>query len=623
MDPRLLSYYERELHHLREMGGEFASEFPKIAGRLGLDAFECADPYVERLLEGFSFLAARVQLKLDAQFPRFVQHLLEVVYPHYLTPIPSMAVVQFQPDLMEGSLAEGFTLPRDTVLRSILGKGDQTPCHYRTAHEIALWPLELVEAEYFSRDVASLGIPDLPGVRAGLRLRLRTTAGLTFDKLSLDRLPVYLRGGGELAARLHEQLLGNTVSVLVRPPGRPAPWQEILKPSYLQAVGFDDSQALLPYGPQSFHGYRLLQEYFAFPDRYRFAEFRGLASAVRRCDGNELDVIVLLNRNDSSLESRVDAENFALFCSPAINLFPKRADRIHLDRASPEHHIVPDRTRPLDFEVFSVSEVVGYGADEEQEFAPFFAISEGSDRIGEHAFFTVQRTPRVLSSRQREYGPRSAYIGSEVFLSLVDESEAPYRYDLRQLAVATMCTNRDLPLQMPVGQGQTDFSLEASAPVKSVRCVAGPTKPRPSPVMLSGEIGWRLISHLSLNYLSLLNNDQRQGAAAIRELLGLYADASEASVRKQVEGVRSIDSAPVVRRVPRPGPIAFARGMQIKVTLDETAFEGGSVFLLGAVLEKFFAKYVSINSFTETVVDGSDRGEIMRWPARIGTRHTL
>ncbi|MBW3600562.1 MAG: type VI secretion system baseplate subunit TssF, partial [Planctomycetes bacterium] len=467
MDPRLLNYYERELQHLREMGGEFAGEFPKIAGRLALDAFECADPYVERLLEGFSFLAARVQLKLDAQFPSFTQHLLDVVYPHYLAPTPSMAVVQFRPDLTEGSLAEGFPLPRDTVLRSILGKGDQTACEYRTAHDVTLWPLELTEAEYFSRDVAALDIPDVPGVRAGLRLRLRTTAGLTFDKLPLDCLPVFIRGG-ELSVRIYEQLLGNALAVVARPAERPAPWQEVLDASHVQSLGFEDGQALLPYGPRSFQGYRLLQEYFACPQRFLFAELTGLSAAVRRCAGKQLDLIVLFDRNDASLEGRIDAEDFALFCAPAANLFPKRADRIHLDRVSFEHHVVPDRTRPMDYEVYAVTEVIGHGTGGEQPFSPFYGVTDVAGEEEQDAFYVVRREPRVLSATQRERGPRSNYIGSEVFLSLADRSEAPYRHDLNQLAVRALCTNRDLPLHMPLGQGETDFTLEASAPVHAV-----------------------------------------------------------------------------------------------------------------------------------------------------------
>lgn len=625
MDPRLLEYYNRELQHLREMGGEFAREFPKIAGRLGLEGFECADPYVERLLEGFGFLAARVQLKMDAEFPRFTQHLLEIIYPHYLAPTPSMLVARFQPDPAEGALERGFVVPRGSELRSLLGKGDQTPCEYRTAHDVTLWPVELTEVQYFAgkEPVALLDLPDLSKVRAGIRLRLRTTLpGLSFDKLSLDRLTLYLHGSDELPMRVYEQLLANAVMMVVRPGQRPAPWHEVVAGNRIRRLGFADEQALLPYTPPSFQGYRLLHEYFAFPQRYLFVELEGLGPAVRRCSGSELEILILLNRANSVLENTLETEHFALFCTPAINLFPKRADRIHLSEQVAEHHVVPDRTRPMDFEVYQVGGVTGIGAEgEEQEFLPFYASYDRLRQRDHRAFYTLHRLPRLLSSQQRRSGPRSSYIGSEVFLSLVDADEAPYRSNLRQLAVAALCTNRDLPLHMPIGLGETDFTMTSGAPVGAVRCLAGPTKPRPSHA--HGDTAWRLISHLALNYLSLADGADHQGAVALRELLALYGDRGEAATGKQIEGVRSVRAVPITRRAPISGPIAFARGLEVNVTLDEGSFEGSGIFLLGAVLEQFFAKYVSINSFTETVVHSSERGEIIRWPARIGKRHTL
>ena len=623
MDRRFLHYYNRELQHLRDMGAEFALEYPKIAGRLGLDSFDCADPYVERLLEGFAFLAARVQLKLDAEFPRFTQHLFETVSPHYLCPIPSMAVVRFHPDLNEGSLEEGFTVPRDNVLRSVLGPRDQTPCEYRTAHDVTLWPLEIVEAQYYTRDLATLDIPDVPGSKAALRIRLRCTAGLTFDKLALDRLTLYLHGTDQTPMHLYEQLLSDSQQVVVRPTTKPAGWHEVIDRSSIRQVGFGDEEALLPFGARSFQGYRLLQEYFAFPQRFMFAELSGLSRGVQRCTGDELDVIVLFQTNDLYLENAVDASHFALFCTPAINLFPKRTDRIHLSDKTWEYHVVPDRTRPLDFEVYEVRGVTGFGtrSDEEREFLPFYSAKDlAFDRPG-GAYFACQRLPRPMSSRERRRGRRSSYGGSEVYLSLVDAESAPYRSSLRQLSVRAYCTNRDLPLHMPVGRGTTDFTMDTGAPVESVRCVSGPTAPRPSHA--EGERAWRLISHLSLNYLSLVNHDETQGAEALRDLLRLYGETSDPHIAKQVDGVRSIASRQITRRVPTPGPITFARGLEVDVTFDESAFEGTGVFLLGAVLERFFAKYVSLNSFTETVIKTLDRGEVIRWPSRIGERHML
>lgn len=623
MDPRLMKYYTRELQHIREMGGEFAKEFPKIAGRLSLDGFECADPYVERLVEGFAFLAARIQLKADAEYPRFTQHLLEMVYPHYLAPTPSMAVVQLQPDSNEGSLADGFVIPRDSVLRTPLGKGEQTPCEYRTAHEVKLWPIEITQVEYFTaaRDLGKLELRLQHLAKAGLRLRLRTTAGLTFDQIALDRLVIFLRSG-EMAMRVYEQMMANAVAVVARPAKAAASWHEVIDKSRIRSVGFDEKEALIPYGARSHQGYRLLHEYFAFPDRYMFVEIGGLQPAVRRCKDNEMDLLILLDRGDISLQNVLDPSNFALFCSPAINLFPKRCDSIHLSDRQTEYHVVPDRTTPMDFEVYDVTSVEGTGTTaQEQEFLPFYTRKNSASHAGQPAYYTLHRMPRVLSERQKEQGLRSSYFGSEVFLALVDPHEAPYSSDLKQLLVSALCTNRDLPLQIVVGQGRTDFTLQSSAPVAAVRCLSGPSSPRSS--RAEGEFAWRLVSHLSLNYLSLLDSGEGQGAVALRDLLLLYGADREAGLQLQVEGVKSIESAPITRRVETPGPIAFARGLEVKVTFDESAFGGSGVFLLGAVLEQFFARYVSINSFTETVVKTIGRGEIIRWPARIGRRQTL
>lgn len=628
MDPRFLKYYNQELDFIRRMGGEFAEEFPKIAGRLGLDAFECSDPYVERLLEGFAFLAARVQLKVDAGFPRFSQHLLQMVYPHYLASLPSMTVVQMQPNLSEGSLAEGVKIPRGSQMRSNIGKGEQTACEYRTAHDLTLWPIELIEAKYLdsASGVANLGVPGREGVKAGLRLRLRSTAGLLFNQLPLESLPLFLRGS-DVAFPLYEQLMVNTLALVIQPAKRPVPWHEVEPASAVKSMGFDDNQSLLPYSARSFQGYRLLQEYFAMPERFLFFEVNDLQKALNRCDHNEVDLIFLFNRSVPGLTDLVGTSHFNLFCTPAINLFAKRADRIHLTRATAEYHIVPDRTRPMDFEVYDVNEVLGYGSgtEPEQEFLPFYQLKEQHIQREQRAYYMLTREQRRFSVSQRRKGPRSSYIGSEVFISLVDSEEAPFSCSLRQLGLNLLCTNRDLPLQMPVGIGLTDFSLQAGAPVQSIRCLAGPTRPRPSNA--HQETAWHLISQLSLNYLSLADNVQEEGTLAMRQLLELYSDTSDPHIRKQTEGLLSISSTPIISPICHThhtrhgGPITFGRGLEVTLTFDESAFEGSGVFLLGTVLEHFLCRYVSINSFTETVLKTTDRGEIARWPARIGKRH--
>jgi type VI secretion system protein ImpG len=645
MDPRLLDSYERELLHIRQMAAEFAREFPRVAPRLGLTGLErgaeCPDPHVERLLEGFAFLAARVQLKIDDEFPRFSQHLLSAVYPHYLPPTPSMAIVRLQPNLQEGALAGGFVVPRHTLMRSRLSRRQQTPCRFRTAHDVTLWPIEVDSAEYrpFVGDLPTAGVPGRRDARATLRLRLRCGGGLTFNQLALERLTLHLAGDPKIATRIHELLLARAAGLIVRPADEPGAAFEALPPRHLAPVGFEDEEALLPFGPdwfrtetgalpggaasfgrRSFQGYRLLQEYFAFPQRFLFVEVSGLSRAVARTTGDHLELIVLLNRTDAALEGTVQAANFALFCTPAINLFPKRADRIHLSDETHEYHVVPDRVRPLDYEVHSVIDVAGAGADERrQAFLPLYGAHLRRDEG--NAYYTVRREQRRLGSRQQQRGTRTKYVGSELYLALVDGEEGPYRSELKQLSVDTLCTNRDLPLLMPVGEGATDFTLETGAPVGAIWCLGRPTDPRASPA--HGEVTWRLISHLSLNHLSLVDAEDGGGATTLRELLRLYAVFGEPSLTGQVEAVRRVVSQPIHRRLPGPGPVCFGRGLQITLSCDEALAEGFGVFLLGAVLERFFTKYVSINSFTETVLETVQRGEIMRWPAQPGRRLTL
>jgi type VI secretion system protein ImpG len=625
MDPRLLQYYNLELQHLRETGAEFAEQFPKIASRLGMHGLDVDDPYVERLLEGVGFLAARVQLKIDAEFPRFTQALLEIVYPHYLAPTPSMLVAQLAPDANDPNLAAGPVVPRGSALSSVASSDDATPCDFRTSQDVTLWPVELVSASYFSfaPDLPLNALPIAQRIRGGVRIRLKATAGLTFAQTPIDRLCFYLSGRDDVANKLYELCLGAGLGALALPLTGTAKWHELLPAAAIRAVGFTDDEALLPVTLRSFQGYRLLQEYFAFPQRYRFFEITGLSRACRRVEGDQLELVILLSRGDPTLEAVVDRSNLSLFCTPAINLFTKRADRIHVDDSMHEYHVVPDRTRPLDFEVYAVTDVVGHGigTDSEQQFLPFYAAYSSDRDHQQSAYYTTRREPRLVSATARRRGSRSSYVGSEVFLALVDPSQAPFSGDLRQLAIQTQCTNRDLVLQMPTGVGRSDLFLDVAAPVTAIRVLSGPS--RPYAPLADGAVSWRAISHLSLNYLSLVQSSREEGAAALRDLLELYAAGADASAMRQIEGIRGVGVGRVVRRLHGPGPLAFGRGLEITLQVDELAFEGASAYVLGSVLDRYFARHVSMNSFTETVLRSEARGEIYRWVPQSGARPTL
>jgi type VI secretion system protein ImpG len=617
MNPDLLRYYSRELQHIREMGGEFANAFPKIAGRLGLESFECADPYVERLLEGFSFLAARVQMKIDAEFPRFTQHLAELVYPHYLAPTPAMTIVQLQPDATHPSLVNGVVVPRGTALHGWIDDECTTRCEFRTAHALSLSPLELVEARLFTHTGMLAGVhAAIPhGVKAGLRIRLRALGEHKIRDLDIDHLPIYLRGSDGMAARLHELLAGSTLGV--------ATPDSVLPPASLRPLGFSDEEALLPVYARSFPGYRLLQEYFAFAQRFMFIGIEGLREPFARCEDSEIDLIVLLSRVDTALERLVDHANFALHCTPAINLFPRRAEPIAVTGEEFEHRVVVDRAHDRDFEVYQVQSVTGYrsGGSPEIAFQPFYQMRDSGIDQPDAVFYQVRRDKRLPSARESERGARSSYAGSETWIALVDTREAPYPGDLQQLGINVLCTNRDLTLTMPRGRGDTDFTLDLDVPMPGVRCVAGPS--RPLPPYAQGAIAWRLLNHLSLNYASLIDREEHDGARAMRNLLGLYAPEGDSAAARQIDGLRSIRSRPVTRRLPSRGPIVFGRGLELDVLLDESGFEGAGAFLFGAVLARFFEQYVSMNSFTETIVSSTTRGEIMRWAPRSGQCRTL
>ncbi len=623
MDERFLNYYNRELRHIREMGAEFAEQYPKIAARLGVDKNECADPYVERLLEGFAFMAARVQLKIDSQFPVFTQHLLETIYPHYLAPVPAMAVVQFNPQPNDDALGEGIQIQRGTALQSVNHKDSKTTCEFRTAQAVTLWPLELTEARYFpsASSLVAVGVKKIPAVKAGIRLRFHTTAGLAANQLSMDSIRLYLTGSGSLPMKIYEHIFSNALGTLVRPKGGHTPRQYFIGQAGIQRVGLSAEDALLPYPQRSFEGYRLLQEYFYFPERYLFVDLTGVQKPLAECASTEFELFILLDQGKPEFEALLDAASFALNCAPIINLFSRRADRIYLNRSQTEYHVLPDRTRPMDFEVFSIDQVRGFGTSNEplQEFYPYYADNDGRYLSEDGGYYCLHRSPRQRSNKQKRNGTRSNYIGNEVYISLVDAHEAPFRHDLKQLGLEITCTNRDLPLHLIMGQGRTDFTLDTGIPIDSIRCLAGPTKPKPT--RPPGESRWRLINHLSLNYLSL--SDTEKGAAGLRELLSLYADTDDRSISREIDGILSVSTKPLVARIPTHGPITFGRGLEVTITLDESAFEGTGIFMLGAILELFFSKYVATNSFTETVIRSSDRGEIKRWPARIGLTHRL
>ncbi|MEP1445373.1 MAG: type VI secretion system baseplate subunit TssF [Paraglaciecola sp.] len=623
MEAKFLEFYNQELKFVRETGAEFAKEYPKIAGRLGLEGFDCSDPYVERLLEGFAFLSARIHLKLDASFPKFTQHLTEQLFPTFLQPSPSMIIAQFSPDFEEGSLAQGVTIPRQTALHSLLGKGEQTSCEYRTSSEVTLWPIKLTKAEYINAQdltsyISKTSLNYTP--KSGVMITLEAAPGVKFSDMSLDSLMLHIRGTESFPLYLFEAIFKGFQGCLYKSSGNV--WRTQQTPTKVTPHGYEKEDALLPYCNRQFDGFRLLKEYFAFANRYLFLSLDNLQATIKECNEEKLQLILLLDHNEPRLENLVSVDNFSLHCAPAINLFPKRAERINVSRITNDFHVVPDKLRPLDFEVCSITNVKGFssGIEPTTEFLPLYGADESQDKK-HNAFYTINRNTRNLNVNQRKFGHRSSYIGTEVYVSLVDPKNAPVADNLRQLSVDTLCCNRDLPLMMPLGKSKTDFTIETGAPCESVRCVGEPT--RPSSPLSEGSVSWDLIHQLSINFLGINDHDSTSALTKLKTLLGLMMNKKDHAQLKQIDGLIGLKTRQITSRLPFAGPICFGRGVAVEITVDELAYEGNSTFMLGMVLDQFFAQYVSINSFTQLILNSSDRGEIYRWPIRIGLRSSI
>ncbi|BAX63404.1 type VI secretion system baseplate subunit TssF [Burkholderia stabilis] len=629
MDPRLLDYYNQELIYMRELAAEFAHAHPKIARRLGMQAGEVADPYVERLIESFSFMAARMQIKLDAEFPRFTERLLEVIYPNYVAPTPSISVARLYPGRAEGNLAEGYRIARGTSFTARVPEGERTACQFTSGQDVTLWPLTITDA-------CLTGIPpDIPGlaryvspdtqVRGALRLRLATTGDVRIaDLKGLDRLPVYLAGDEQVASHLFELLHVGAIASVIGAPGefgRPDRPPAAVTQGAVEHEGLRIDQNLLPLTWAKFHGHNLLHEYFACPARFWFFALTGLAEGLSRVDGREVEIVVLLDRSPAELANLVDASRFALFCTPVINLFSKHTDRIEISPRETEFHLVPARLAPLDYEVFSVETVYGRVAatSAELEFRPLYQTLNNDE--GNHGrYFSMRRERRLVSDSARRYGTRTPYIGTEVFLSLVDQNEAPYAENLRFLSVDALLTNRDLATLVP-RDGVRDLETAESAPVESIGLIRPPSPPLPP--YAEREMAWRLIRQLNFNYLPLDDLDHREGGQGLRDLLRLYLAEGNSAQNRQVESLIGVKTRPVTRKLPGTGPMTFGRGIECALTVDETGFSGVSPYLFGTILEHWLARHVSINSFTHTELHSMQRGRIARWPVRTGTRGVL
>jgi len=648
-----LDLYNRELGFLRGHAREFAQEYPGIAERLGGLVEEQADPMIAGLLEGAAFLAARVQLKLKHEFPEFTQNLIEQLVPNYLAPTPSVLLARVDPPFGDPSLREGPRIGRGARLDATYRERErQISCRFRTTAPLRLWPFDVAGAEYFSHPapLQALGVGGSETV-AGMRLTLRhrTTprvedepegSGATDPQTMLsgcavDALPIHLVGPEADAVAIYEQVFADCTGVFLRyPDAFGDPVVVPLGRERIEPVGFSADEALIPKDERLFDGFDLLREYFTFPRKFLGFRLTGLGPLLAPVRGRTLDILLTFDEASPRLGAAVRTDAFALYAVPAVNLFEMSLDRVAVETSRHEYHLVPDRSRPLDFEPHRILQVFAHrpGQAGKVPVAPLYTPGSGGD--GGRLSYTVRRMPRRRTGRERAYGAASDYTGTDLFLSLAEPAgtEARDGEGVAEISVRALCSNRHLPELLPIGASGADFRF-ADDGALPVTCVAGPTRPREPVVaqlrgrsehLFTGAVSWRLISLLRLNPLGIVGTGAGEdGAETLREAMMLFADLSDSAVERRIRGVRSLESRPVVRRLRQRVGTGTARGTQVTLTLDDKAFEGTGPFLLGAVLERFLAEYASLNHFTQTVIRTVERGEIMRFPPRVGGRRLL
>jgi type VI secretion system protein ImpG len=601
MEDTLLNYYERELTYIREMGAEFARKYPKIAGRLQLEADKCDDPHTERLIEAFAFISGRIHKKIDDDFPEITESVLGIVYPHYIRPIPSMSVVKFEP-IKQAIPPEGYRIDKHTTLYSKSVNG--TTCQFTTSCPVTLWPVDVVSSKL--RDP----IKQIRNAQQAILIQLKTYNNLSVSEIGWKKLRFFLNGPYQHVFHLYELLFNHVCHVECESVTESGKKEVIpLSPKDILPVGFNPDERILPYSKRSFPGYLLLFEYFCFPEKFLFFDFSGVSKLRQYNFKDSLDIWIYLDRNAKS-NLVISKDTFSTHATPAINLFNRIAEPIRVEQQKTEYRVVPDVRRQNSTEVYSVDRVTGSSqspTDQAIDYKPFYSLrhhlGEGDDQ-NKFAFWHTERRP----------SGRKGDNGTEVFLSFADPDFNPSDPGEETLIVHVTCTNRDLPVRLPVGDSASDFSMETAAPVSRIASLIKPTPTRrPS---LGGALQWRLISHLSLNYMSIVQG----GEEALREILSLYDFENSPATRQLINGIVSLSSRHTTKRMER----SFCRGVQVTIEFDEDKYVGTGLYLFASILERFLAQYVSVNSFSQLIAKSMQRKEVIKqWPPRNGNRVLL
>ncbi|HLU48207.1 MAG TPA: type VI secretion system baseplate subunit TssF, partial [Planctomycetota bacterium] len=584
-----------------------------VASALNMGPETSEDPHVERLLMGFSFLTARIRHKLDDDFPELAHALLNVLYPHYLAPIPSMAIAGFELDPERTDLVEGYSIPAGSLVETAPIADE--PCYFRTAYPLRLFPIAVHEASVRRRPFDRPDAP--PDARAAIDLELRTVApDVGFGDLagSLDKLRFYLHGDRPLANAIYEHLFVDLAGIEIDAGGAP----RRIDVSHVREVGFEIDEGILPISSRAQPAFRLLTEYFVFPEKFSYFDLllpRGLLEGA----GPVLRLRLYLRELEREVERNLSAESFRLGCTPIVNLFRRQAESIRTSHTRSEQPVVPDHRRRQALEIYSIDRVILEADGEERECAPYFSTRHGGPR---------ERTIYWHASRR----PSSLRVdgvdrGTEVYLSLVDEAYSPQTSDTATIHVETTCLNRDLPNELPFGGGEPRLQLVDAAPeIARAACLT-----RPTPTvrrMARGEWSWRLISHLAIDHLSLASGEEAS-SEMLRELLSLYDAVSSNESRAKIESIRKLKVSRTTARLrsvaSTAGIPAVCRGLEVELDCDRSRFGDNGLVLFATVLSHFFGRYASVNSFTRTVARWTDNAKAREkaWHPRCGERALL
>ncbi|HXE39890.1 MAG TPA: type VI secretion system baseplate subunit TssF [Azonexus sp.] len=592
----LLPYYERELAFLRQHSREFAERYPKLAAQLLLSGEGCDDPHVERMIQSFALLTARVSKKLEDSYPQFTEALLNVLYPHFLRPFPSCSIAYF--DHGGGDLSAVASIRRGTELQSRPIKG--AVCKFRTAWEVQLVPVAIGELDFDPVATAPSEVRLPVGCNAILSFSLVMRGGKVeagFRKL--DKLRLYIDAEPSVASALRDALFLRQQKIYAE--GADQRWRPA-REGLIGEVGFSGDEALIEM-PDTAHGaYRYLTEYFCFPEKFNFFDLDIAALPSALLDEGKITLHIALGdlRADSDasrLLQTLSAQNLRFGCVPVVNLFAQRGDPIRVSNRQSAYPVVADGRRAYAYEVYAIDAVRRVRQTPQgeaiTEFRPFFSLRHGETPDRNGYYWYAQRDEMVAANSP----------GYETSLSIVDADFDPVQPKTDVLSLQLTCTNRELPTLMSVGLPSGDLFLEGGSSVRAIKLLRKPTSPCRFDHRRDGQ--WRIISHLSLNQLSLTGN----GLGAFREMLALYDLPQTAASRRQIEGVLGIDQEDKTVWMPGKPFACFVRGQEVCLTIDESSFVGSGLDVFARCIDRFLGLYVSLNSFIQLVVVSKRTGE--------------